>query len=74
MLLKFSSSLSFSKRRSLPGIQRIMNALSRIVSLGPGGVAWMGAGEAADAMLLLPRVCDERAEERPWAEVHPSMN
>ena len=29
----------------------------------------------ADAILLLPRVwCDESVDDRPWADVHPSMN
>jgi hypothetical protein len=32
------------------------------------------AGATAEAMLLLPLVWEESAEERPWADVQPSMN
>jgi hypothetical protein len=32
------------------------------------------AGAAADAMLLLRFVYEDRADERPCADVHPSMN
>ena len=66
MLLIFSSSVDGT--RSLPGMYRIWKARSRIVSLGPGGVEPIEPGRAgatAEAMLLLPLVCDESAEERP---------
>jgi hypothetical protein len=70
MLLFFSSS-----NRSLPGIHRIWKALSRIVSRGPGGEeAIVAVGATADAILLLPLVCEDNADERPCADVHPSMN
>lgn len=73
MLLIFSSSLSDD--RSLPGIQRIWNARSRIVSRGPGGVDALGEmGAMAEAILLLPRVWEDSVEERPWADVQPSIN
>jgi hypothetical protein len=46
-----------------------------MVSLGPGGVDATGDdGLTAEAILLLPLVCDDKAEDRPCAEVHPSMN
>jgi hypothetical protein len=76
MLLIFSSSLG-EETRSLPGIQRIWKARSRIVSRGPGGEEPIEpgmAGATAEAMLLLPLVWEESAEERPWADVQPSMN
>lgn len=60
MLLIFSS-----VTRSLPGIQRIWNARSRIVSRGAGGVEATIGEATADAILLLPLVCEESAEERP---------
>lgn len=75
MLLILSSSVEGT--RSLPGIQRIWKARSRIVSLGPGGVEPIEPGKAgltAEAMLLLPLVCEDKAEERPCADVQPSIN
>ena len=48
-----------------------------MVSLGPGGVEPIEPGKAgltAEAMLLLPLVCEDKAEERPCADVQPSMN
>lgn len=73
MLLIFSSSLSVAL--SLPGIHLIWNALSNIVSLGPGGVDAIGlVVSTAEAMLLLPLVWDESAEDRPCAAVQPSTN
>ena len=56
-------------------MQRIWKALSRIVSRGPGGVeAICAAGATAEAMLLLPLVWEDSADERPCADVHPSIN
>lgn len=72
MLLIFSSSLSGT--RSLPGMQRIWKARSRIVSRGPGGVEATSGGCTADAILLLPLVCEDSADDRPCADVHPSIN
>jgi hypothetical protein len=31
-------------------------------------------GLTTDAILLLPLVCDDKAEDRPCADVHPSIN
>ena len=70
MLLIFSSS-----SRSLPGMHRIWKARSRIVSRGPGGdEAITVTGATAEAILLLPLVCEDSADERPCADVHPSIN
>jgi hypothetical protein len=48
-----------------------------MVSRGAGGEDPIEPGKVGvttEAMLLLPLVCEDNAEDLPWADVQPSMN
>lgn len=56
-------------------MHRIWNALSRIVSRGAGGeLESIPACWPWELTLPLPRIGELRADDRPCAEVQPSMH